>query len=369
MSLKDDLWAYLNSTSGVTSVFSNASPDLVRIYPQVLPQDPTYPAATYQLIGRQRQPMVGGTTNDVIRSSIQMDVYADTSEGVDTGTAAIVGALKDFQGQWSGRQISRVLLENEIDLTDVEPGLFRNSMTFTIWHDEFVTSGSDYDGADYATRGAGLSGIADGKQGTVSVWVRIDGGDGSARNLLVALTAVGGATQRTRVHLNTTNNFRVAAQNAAATTVLDISSAGTYTAGPVWRHFLASWDLATGSKHIYINDHRDNFTDTTSTDDTIDYTHADWAVGGTAAGTLLFSGCIAELFFATAYIDLSVVANRRKFISSGGKPVNLGPTGALPLGVQPPLYAPDGNPSINLGSGGNFTMVGAPDTASTSPSD
>lgn len=136
MSLKDDLWAYLNGTPGVTAVFSAASPDQVRIYPQVLPQRPTYPAATYQVIGRQRQPMMGNATNDMARATVQVDVYADTSEAVDTGTAALIVALQDFRGQWNGRQISRVLLENEIDLTDVEPGLFRNSMTFTIWHDE-----------------------------------------------------------------------------------------------------------------------------------------------------------------------------------------------------------------------------------------
>ena|SRR5690348_2121793 len=136
MSLKDDLWAYLNGTPGVTAVFSNSSPDQIRVYPQVLPQRPSYPSATYQLVGRQRQPMVDGTTNDMARASVQVDVYADTSEAVDTGSAALIAALQDFRGQWGGRQISRVLLENEIDLTDVEPGLFRNSMTFSIWHDE-----------------------------------------------------------------------------------------------------------------------------------------------------------------------------------------------------------------------------------------
>lgn len=136
MSLKDDLWAYLNATSGVTSVFSNTSPDLVRIYPQVLPQRPTYPAATYQIVGEGRQALVGATTNGLVRASLNIDSYSDTPEGADAGAAALIAALKDFRGEWSGRHINRVLLENKIDLSDVEPGLFRISMTFAIWHDE-----------------------------------------------------------------------------------------------------------------------------------------------------------------------------------------------------------------------------------------
>jgi hypothetical protein len=136
VSLKDDLWAYLNGTPGVTSVFSNASPDQIRVYPQVLPQDPTYPAATYQLVGRQRQPLMGNDTGNVVRSSVNVDVYGQTSESVETGSAAIRAALIDFRGLMVATQVERLLLENEIDLTDVEPGLFRNSMSFTIWHEE-----------------------------------------------------------------------------------------------------------------------------------------------------------------------------------------------------------------------------------------
>lgn len=136
MSLKDDLWAHLNGTPGVTTVFSSSSPDQVRIYPQVLPQSPSFPAATYQQVGRQRQPMMGNQTNDLVRSSVNFDVYAKTSEEVETGSAALRAALQDFRGLMGATQVERLLLDNEIDLTDVEPGLFRNSMSFSIWHEE-----------------------------------------------------------------------------------------------------------------------------------------------------------------------------------------------------------------------------------------
>lgn len=133
--MKQDLYAYLNSVSGVTSVFSSSSPDQARIYPQILPQRPNYPAATYQIVGRTRQSTFSGT-NGMVRSSVNVDVYAQNDEDVKTGSDAIRAALLDFRGAMGGTQVNRVSLDNEIDLTDVEPGLFRNSMSFSIWHDE-----------------------------------------------------------------------------------------------------------------------------------------------------------------------------------------------------------------------------------------
>ena len=137
MSIKNDLWDYLNGTAAMAAIFADSSsPTLIRLYPQVLPQDPTYPAASYQLVGRQRQALMGNDTGNLVRSSYNVDVYGQTSESVESGSAALRTALIDFRGLMGATQVERLLLENEIDLTDVEPGLFRNSMSFTIWHEE-----------------------------------------------------------------------------------------------------------------------------------------------------------------------------------------------------------------------------------------
>jgi hypothetical protein len=71
------------------------------------------------------------------------------------------------------------------------------------------------------------------------------------------------------------------------------------------------------------------------------------------------------------HLDLSVEANRRKFISAAGKPVSLGANGSTPTGSQPIIYL--ANPTAtwqdNLGAGGNFTENGALADAATNPSD
>lgn len=78
--------------------------------------------------------------------------------------------------------------------------------------------------------------------------------------------------------------------------------------------------------------------------------------------------CMADAYWATpaSFFDLSVTANRRKFINSDLTPVYLGANGQLPLGIAPLIFlsiqsggvASDFN--TNLGSGGgSFSGLGA----------
>lgn len=84
-----------------------------------------------------------------------------------------------------------------------------------------------------------------------------------------------------------------------------------------------------------------------------------------------YNGGMAEVYVSTVYTDLSVEANRRKFITAGGKPESLGTDGSLVSGSIPAVYLnnPFGTFHTNKGSGGNFTVTGALTAAATSPSD
>jgi len=229
----------------------------------------------------------------------------------------------------------------------------------------YTTTASDYDGTnDYATRGADLTGIADGKAGTLSVWVRLDGGD--AANLAMMATAIGSGASTVFLQRNSGNRFQLILRNAALTALGTATSASLFTAGATWRNVLCSWDLVGGVMLMYVTDVAE--ASVVPTNDTIDYTLGNFAIGAGTTGNTKLNGCLSEVFFHTTFIDLTLPANRRKFISASGKPVSLGANGSLPLGVQPLLYAPDGNPTTNLGSGGAFTVTGSVDPCSSSPS-
>jgi len=232
----------------------------------------------------------------------------------------------------------------------------------------FTTTANDYDGTnDFALRGSDLTGAVDGKAGTASFWIRLDGGDGS---LLFTL----GHEQTNGLSIGrqaSGDKFFVIAQNVASSVILNQVSTTSYTvASPGgWIHVIISWDLATPEVHMFINDVDDAAIVTTLTDDTIDYTLGEFAIGSNRSGTQLHNGCFSEIWFEDTFIDISVNANRRKFITSGLKAVDLGTDGSTPTGASPLIYAPDGDPSDNKGTGGNFVITGTLTACSDSPND
>lgn len=233
--------------------------------------------------------------------------------------------------------------------------------------------GADFDGTnDYMTRGAGLTGAVDSKSGILSVWVRIDAVTvSSLQPVLTGVTSVGGATDRFYAYVDAAETFGISVKNAAGTEILGIDAPSVTFAVGGWYHVLVSWDLNTGgARSLYIND-VSSVRQITFTNDIIDYTLGDWGVGALANGSVKFNGAIAELYFAPGqYLDFSVEANRRKFITARGLPVDLGLTGLGPTGVQPLVYLSNRNGeavanfATNKGSGGNFTITGTLDQVS-----
>lgn len=223
-----------------------------------------------------------------------------------------------------------------------------------------VINAVDFDGSnDELARGGDYTGIADGKQGIMSFWFRMDGDDGA---LQFVINASGGWG----AYRDTDNKMKVYCAKPGAS-LLAISSTGTYTASATWHHLMASWDLALTTSHLYI-DGADVQSVVTRTNDTIDYTRTNHYVGSGGAANW-FNGCLAQVYVHTAaYLDLSQAGNRAKFYNSG--PVDLGATGTLPTGSQPVLYLNDPAASFgtNSGSGGNLTVNGGGlAVASTTP--
>jgi hypothetical protein len=236
------------------------------------------------------------------------------------------------------------------------------------WYDfcgDRRTIGRAFDGsADYYTRGAGLTGAADSKLMTFSVWVR-------RRSHLIEIfsssSSLAGTADRLKIEFSGSDGqVVIVATNSAGTTILGVLSQAQLPIGQ-WSHVLASFDLSdTNKRHLYVND-VSGLIVADYADDTIDFTVADYAVGAYPSGAAFFEGDIAELWFAPGvYIDFSDEANRRKFISANGRPVGLGATGNLPTGSAPLVYL-SGNGGhafeTNLGTGGGFTVHGSPDAA------
>lgn len=233
------------------------------------------------------------------------------------------------------------------------------------WYDycgDERTIGADFDGTnDYLTLDAGFTGGADDTQFTLAFWVRWDGGAGIIMHVDGVLA--GAADPRFYVSVNSSGNVAVYGENSSSTTILSILSDYALPEGQ-FSHVLLSVDMANSSYlRLYINGISVNFTVTTFTaTESIDFTGADVGIGGAPSGAQLFDGVLGELWFDPGtYLDFDTDANRLKFESAYGRPIDLGATGSTPTGSQPLVYLSGGADAFetNLGTGGGFTENGA----------
>ncbi len=224
---------------------------------------------------------------------------------------------------------------------------------------KFIQSLADYlyystifDGSnDYLTRDGDLTGGANSKQGTISVFVKsasdvADGGIMGSHDVFSVRIAGG--------------ELFIDAFNASITQIMRLRATVPILVADGWVHILASWDLSdTGKRHVYING-----VDVTNpiiyTDDTIAYSSDNWNIGARGDTFGRLDGMLSELYFNNTYLDLSIEANRLKFRGADGKPVYLGANGELPTGTTPLIYLRNQVPGwhVNLGSGGGFTEHG-----------
>lgn len=193
--------------------------------------------------------------------------------------------------------------------------------------------GMNFNGSTTYLDGNALTGIADSKVGTIFLVVRFANA-ASANEYIIGSTGEALAVLRL-----STGGIRIVAENAAGTGIMQLnaatgiaSAAGTYI-------IAASWDLAVpGSGSLYVNG-VSSLTATTYTDDTIDYTVAEYAVGARSIGSSLLSGDIYVVWFdPTARMDFSAASNLRKFFDINRVLNFLGTNGELPTGTPPALF-------------------------------
>lgn len=139
--IQEALYSKLAGAAGVSALVAS------RIYPLVIPQT-VYDEATkrpcivYSTDGKARHIRFSGT-DSLVAGRFTVDCYARTYSAVQQLAAAVRAALVDQRGTWTTSSspqgsvsVQQVFIDNEFDLTDIEPGLYRVSQEYTIWYDE-----------------------------------------------------------------------------------------------------------------------------------------------------------------------------------------------------------------------------------------
>ena len=218
-----------------------------------------------------------------------------------------------------------------------------------------MPEGVSFDGVtDYLSRSSDLVGNTDSKTFTFSCWV-YNGEISKTVWLYKAMYRfaiyVGGGTL-------VIDSYNTADSQICSGSLGGIIPQNTYI------NIIISVDLTnTANRFVVVNDKIVNFTWNYYVNDYIDFTSATTAYyisanAGTAGGRNRLSHCYLDY----TYRDLSIVANRRLFITADGKPTDPSVLQAL----NPILYLPmkdKATAHINLGTGGDFVQNGLIETA------
>lgn len=174
-----------------------------------------------------------------------------------------------------------------------------------------------------------MSGVADGKTFLFSLWFYNTIGEFSPFDTI-------GGNAFLDIGLNAGQGVRFDVFDSSAAQLLRIET--TADANPnAWNHVLAKVDMA-GTCQIYLNDVSDCSV-VTQVNSNIQWSLFDeWDERVNEIG-IGADNAWSEFFLAVGQsLDLSVTANRRKFIDASGFPVSLGATGSTPTGTAPTVY-------------------------------
>jgi len=229
-----------------------------------------------------------------------------------------------------------------------------------------------FSGTPYITRGADLTGIADGNTGLISAWVKF-GSDGSSEYLWGATTD----NNEIQVYRRSDNTLWVNIQDTGNNGDLFLKTSETITVASGWTHLLISWDVSAGYSDIYINDSQSSLSLDTTTSGGLDYTHSNHNFFASDSGdsSEIFNGEAADFWLTVnqTRFELTTESNRRKFISSDKYAVDLGSDGSTPTGTAPLVFfhldrgeAP-ANFFANAGTGGTTSLSSSSLTEGSDP--
>lgn len=222
----------------------------------------------------------------------------------------------------------------------------------------YTTSAVNFDGSTYLTRGAALTGWGTPSQFIAAVWTKL-----SAANDGIFSDA---------------NFFTQGNTNGA----YNVNIAGTYfdsdgnalITSTSWQLFLMSLDISGAPGlvrlHMYVGDvDVENAGATSWGGDATCPAGSDFWFGQDGFNVKI-TGDVADFrLWVGQYLDFSLVANRRYFIRTNGKPTD--PSYAVAL-LGNPIISFIGNSTnfpTNGGTGGAFSVTGSLSNAGTSPTD
>ena len=184
----------------------------------------------------------------------------------------------------------------------------------------------------------------DGDQGTFFCWVKY---------VLPAVGSIfelsGSGSGLFFVQPQSDGQTNVLGRTTAGATILTALSTVDKLPSGIWAAIMASWDLTSPVLNYFFQPLDGAAINVANVDipvvGTIDLDGTPASIyGGTGTGLNLASCCFSQLMMDnTVYVDFSLAVNREKFVTSVGKPKDLGLDASPALGFPAEFYLPNGD--------------------------
>lgn len=129
MTIEAGLYDYLTNNANVSGVVA------ARIYPIIMPQNPTYPCITYTSSGAVRNSTFSGQT-DFVGMQIDIDCWASTYSAAKDLQSKVRGVVQNYQGLMGGVTVDSVFVYDPYETYEVDAEAYRCTIPITIYHTE-----------------------------------------------------------------------------------------------------------------------------------------------------------------------------------------------------------------------------------------
>lgn len=122
--LEKKIFASLSGASAVTTICAS------RIYPLILPQNPTYPAITYQRVAGRRENDITNGYVGMENAIVQMDAWATSFETAASLSSAIIVTV------CAANSFKALAMNSPLDIYEDDIQAYRRSVDISIWNKE-----------------------------------------------------------------------------------------------------------------------------------------------------------------------------------------------------------------------------------------
>lgn len=130
MSIEAAIRTLLINDSALSAIISS------RVYPEVLPQNPTFPAITIRIESDDPTNLLNNEQSSFMRSVLYVDSWAGTFTTADDMRVNVKRVLNSFQGVSESKRINLIRYSDRVGLYEQGVDSFRSTAIFNIFYYE-----------------------------------------------------------------------------------------------------------------------------------------------------------------------------------------------------------------------------------------